>query len=170
MVPLKHGRTARIFFTLGNVLSFGRYVHRENPTPELNERMELSRRVNYHTQFLREVAKSSPQTDVAWDINVVRQSLQFFADQETAAGKGAARAAGAIFEKTGDDEIRRLSLDALSKMNNKTARKELLRLFQLQPPQTESRTDIATRLRRALESNAQVKAKEAKLLLSQLEQ
>jgi hypothetical protein len=130
----------------------------------------LSRRLNYHTQFLREVAKSSPQTDVAWDINVVRQSLQFFADQETAAGKGAARAAGAIFEKTGDDEIRRLSLDALSKMNNKTARKELLRLFQLQPPQTESRTDIATRLRRALESNAQVKAKEAKLLLSQLEQ
>jgi hypothetical protein len=170
MVPLKHGRTARIFFTLGNIVSFGRYVHRETPTPELNERMELSRRVTYHTQFLREVAKSSPQTDVAWDISVVRQSLQFFADQGTAASNGAAKAAGAIFEKTNDDETRRLSLDALSKMNNKAARKELLRLYQLQPLQTELRAVIAARLRRALESNAQVKPKEAKLLLSQLGQ
>lgn len=170
MVPLKHGRTARILFTLGNVFSFGHYVHRENPTPELNERMELSRRVAYHTQFLCEVAKSSPQTDVVWDISVVRQSLQFFADQGSTAGNGAARAAGAIFEKTSDDEARRLSLDALSRMNNRTARKELLRLFQLQPPQSELRADIAARLRRALESDAQVKPKEAKLLLSQLEQ
>lgn len=168
MVPLKHGRTARIFFTLGNVFSFGRYVHRENPTPELDARMEVSRRVTYHTRFLREVAKSSPQTDVAWDITSVRKSLQFFADQRTAASNGAAKAAGAIFEKTTDEETRRLSLEALSKMNNKAARKELLRLFQLQPLQSELRADIAARLRRALEGNAQVKTKEAKLLLSQL--
>ena len=170
MVSLKHGRTARLFFTLGNVFSFGRYAHRENPTLELQERMELSRRVTYHTNFLREVAKSSPQTDVAWDISVVRRSLQFFADQGSAASNAAARATGTIFEKTSDDETRRLSLDALSKMNNKAARKELLRLFKLQPSQSELRADISARLRRALESNAQVKPKEAKLLLSQLEQ
>lgn len=170
MVPLKHGRTARTLFMLGNILSFGRYVHRENPTPELNERMELSRRVTYHSQFLREVAKSSPQTEVAWDASKVRQSLQFLVDEGTAASDGAAKAASAIFEKTNDDETRRLSLEALSKMNNRTARKELLRLFQLQPPQSELRADIAARLRRALEGNAQVKPKEAKLLLSQLGQ
>lgn len=170
MVPLKHGRTARIFFTLGSLFSFGRYVHRETPTPELNDGLELSRRVTYHTQFLREVAKSSPQTDVAWDISVVRQSLQFFADQGIAASDGAAKAASAIFEKTSDVETRRLSLEALSKMNIKTARKELLRLFQLQPPQSELRADIAARLREALESNDQIKPKEAKLLLSQLAQ
>src|SRR4030095_16300581 len=51
MVPFKHGRAARIFFTLSNIFSFGRYVHRENPTPELNERMELSRRVASHHRF-----------------------------------------------------------------------------------------------------------------------
>ncbi len=170
MVPLKHGRAARIFFMLGNIVSFGRYVHRENPTPELNERMDLSRRVTYHTQLLREVAKSSPQTDVAWDVSVVRQSLQFFADERTAASDGAAKAASVIFERTGDEETRRLSLEALSKMNNKAARKELLRLFQLQPPQSELRADIAARLRRALEGNDQVKPKEVKLVLSRLEQ
>jgi hypothetical protein len=170
MVPLKHGLTARIFFTLGSVFSLGRYVHRENPTPELNERMELSRRVAYHTQFLSQVAKSSPQTDVAWDINTVRQSLQFFADQGASASKGAAKAAGAIFEKTSDAETRRLSLEALSKMNNQTAREELLRLFQLQPPQSELRADIGARLRRAVASNDQIKPKEVKLLLSQVDQ
>jgi hypothetical protein len=144
-VPLKHGRTARIFFTLGNVFTFGRYIHRETATPELSERMELARRVSYHTQFLSEVAKSSPQTDVAWDVSMVRQSLQFLADDGSTAGKDAARAAGAIFEKTNDDETRRLSLDALSTINSQAARKELLRLFQLQPAQSELRADIAAR-------------------------
>lgn len=170
MVPLKHGLTARIFFTIGNVVSLGRYVHRENPTPELNEQLELSRRIAYHTKFLNEVAKSSPQTDVVWDVAMVRQSLQFFADQGTVAGNGAAKAAGAVFEKTNDEETRHLSLEALSKMNNKAARRELLRLFQLQPPQSELRADLAARLRRAVASDDQIKPKEAKLLLSQLGQ
>ena len=170
MVPLKHGIGSRIFFTIGNVFSLGRYVHRENPTPELNERLELSRRVEYHTQFLSEVAKSSPQTDIAWDINTVRQSLQFFVDHETAASKDAAQAAGVIFEKTSDDETRRLSLEALSRMNSKTARQELLRIFQSQPLQSELRADIAARLRQAVANNDQIKPKEAKVLLNQIGQ
>lgn len=170
MVPLTHGRTARIFFTVANVLSFGTYVHRETSTPELNERMELARRMAYHTRFLSEVAKSSPQTEVAWDIQVVRQSLQFLTLEGHAAKDGAAKAVGAIFEKTADDETRRLSLEVLSKMNNKAARKELLRLFQLQSPQSEFRAEIASRLRHAVETGEQVKPKEAKTLLGQLNQ
>jgi hypothetical protein len=116
------------------------------------------------------VAKSSPQTDVAWDVTVIRQSLQFLADDGSTAGSKAAKAVGAIFEKTSDDESRRLSLEALSKINNQAARKELLRLFQLQPPQSELRADLAARLRKALTENDSVKPKEAKLLLSKLNQ
>ena len=95
-------------FTLGNVFTFGRYVHRETPTPELFDRMELARRVAYHTQFY-EVAEVLAPDDVAWDA-VVRQSLQFLADDGSTAGSKAAKAAGTIFEKTSDDESRRLSL------------------------------------------------------------
>ena len=55
MVPLKHGAVARFFFNLGNVVSFGRYVHRERVTPELSARMEMARRIERHTNFLGEV-------------------------------------------------------------------------------------------------------------------
>ena len=170
MVPLKHGQAARIFFTLGNVFTFGHYLHRENPTPELDKRMELARRMAYHTQFLSEVAKSSPQTDVAWDITMVKQSLQFLAEEGVLAKDTAAKAAATIFQKTSDEETRRLSLDALSKMNHKEARKQLLLLFQVQPAQSELRADIAGRLRRAVADDDQIKPKEAKQLLSNIGQ
>src|SRR5207237_2433448 len=35
MMPLKHSKTGRFFLNLANVLSFGRYVHREDATPEM---------------------------------------------------------------------------------------------------------------------------------------
>jgi hypothetical protein len=168
MVPLKHGRTARVFFTLGNILSFGRYVHRETATPELSTRLELARRLKYHTQFLGEVARSSPQTEVAWDLTSVKQSLQFLADEGHSAGDRAAGAAGAIFQQTTDDETRRLSLAVLSRMNNEAARKELLRLYQQEPAKSDLGADIANRLRKAVADDARIKPKEAKLLLSQL--
>ena len=168
MVPLKHGRTARVFFTLGNLFSFGRYIHREEATPELLERLEVARRVAHHTQFLAEAAKSSPQTEVAWDIATVKRSLQFVATEGAVAGDGAAKAAAAIFQKTSDEETRRLSLEALSRMNNKTARKELLRLYQQEQPQSDLRAEIANRLREAVAADAQIKPKEARLLLSHL--
>ena len=169
MLPLAHGRSARIFFGVANVLSFGRYVHREHATPELEEQLEKSRRMAYHTQFLAEVAKSSATTDVAWDMARVIRSLQFFASEGSEAPNGAARAAAAIFQKTNDDEARRLCLEALSKINNKTARAELLKIYEREPQST-LRSDIAVRLRNAVASDTRVKPAKAKALLNQLNQ
>ena len=170
MVPLKHGTAARFFFNLGNVLSFGRYVHRETVTPELAERMELARRINRHTQFLSEVAKSSPQTEVAWDINMVKRSLQFLADRGAAANGSAARAASLIFQRTNDAEARRLCLDALYKINSKTAKNELLRIYRAEQPHSEWRLAIAERLRQAVAADSRLKPDEARAVLSQVDQ
>src|SRR5207247_7642227 len=93
MVPLKHGSLARFFIGLGNVVTFGRYVHRENETPELVARLEMARRIERHTILLNEVAKSSPQTEVAWDMSTVKRSLQFLADSGAANGSAARAAA-----------------------------------------------------------------------------
>jgi hypothetical protein len=169
MLPFAHGRSARIFFGVANVLSFGRYVHREHATPELEQQLEKSRRVAYHTQFLADVARSSVTTDVAWDMARVIRSLQFFASEGGEAPQGAARAAAAIFRKTNDDEARRLCLEALSKINTKTARAELLKIYEGEP-QSPLRSDIADRLRNALASGARVKPAEVKALLNQLNQ
>src|SRR5207247_1755347 len=117
MVPLKHGAVARFFFNLGNVVSFGRYVRRERVTPEPATRRQLARPVERHTNFLREVAKSSPHTDVACDIGLVKHSLAFLADQGAGANGSAARATALIFQRTDNAEARRLCLDALYKIN-----------------------------------------------------
>src|SRR5215471_6762065 len=108
MVPLEHGKSARVFFDVANVLTLGRYVHREKATPELEARMEISRRLVYHTQLLSDVVKSSATTDIAWDMAKVTRSLQFIATEGTNAPAGAPKAAAAIFERTADSETRRL--------------------------------------------------------------
>jgi hypothetical protein len=169
MMPFEHGRSARIFFNISNVLTFGRYVHRETWTPELEQRLEKSRRLAYHTQFLNDVARSSVSTDVAWDMGRVTRSLQFLASEGDEASGRAVKAAAAIFQKTHDEYARRLCLEALSKINNKTARAELLKIYEREP-QSELRNDVAMRLRHAVASDARVKPAEAKSLLGQLNQ
>ncbi len=170
MVSLKHGSVARFFINLGNVLSFGRWVHREDATPELSARMELARRVERHTNFLRGVARSSPQTEVAWDLSTVKRSLLFFAESGAGANGSAARAAALIFQRTNDAETRRLCLDALSRINNKTAKNALLRLYQQEQPQSEWRPAIAERLRTAVAADSRMKPAEVRSVLSQVSQ
>lgn len=168
MVPLEHGKTARFFYNLGNVLTFGRYIHRETPTPELFERLELARRIDYHTKFLKQVASSSPQTEIAWDMATVKRSLRFMAEQGKDAKSSAAKAAAAIFQRTDDPDARRLCLDALSRINNQTARAELLRIYQREQPQSELRAELAERVRKAVANDVKIKPAEAKSLLSQV--
>ena len=170
MVSLDHGRVARFLFSLGNVLTFGRYVHRENATPELSARMEFARRLDRHTQFLRAVAKSSPQTEVAWDMETVKHSLQFVAERGAGANGSAARATAAIFQRTNDAEVRRLCLNALYKINNKTAKNELLRIYRDEQPQSEWRAEIAQRLRKAVTEDTRMKPAEVRSVLGQVGQ
>src|SRR5439155_5461904 len=170
MVSLQHGSLARFFFNLGNIVSFGRYVHRERVTPELPARMDMARRIERHTHFLSEVAKSSPQTEVAWDMATVRRSLQFLADHAVGAGGSTARAATLIFQRTSDAEARRLCLDALYKINSKTAKNALLRLYREEPLHSEWRPAIAERLRNAVAEDSRMKPSEARSVLNQVGQ
>ena len=128
MVGLEHGRAEQILFQFANILSFGRYTHREKPEPELEAKLDVARRLGYHTQFLREVAKSTPQIDVVWDLDEVKHSLQFIVDHAREADGKIAAAAANIFLRTQDAEMRRICLEGLSRMPNPKARGELIRL------------------------------------------
>ena len=170
MVPLKHGPAARLFFSLGNVFTFGRYIHRETATPELSARMELARRIQSHTNLLRDVARSSPQVEVAWDMANVTRSLRFVANNGSQRDRPAARAAARIFAHTSDAEARQLCLDALRRINNKGARNELLQLYRAEPVGTEWRAAIAEHLRKAVAEDTRMKPAEAESLLNQINQ
>ncbi len=130
MVPLKHGKTEQFLFRLGNILSFGAYTHREKADPQVESRLDLARRITYHTRFLRQVAKSTARVEVVWNLDEVRRSLNFIADHSAYVGSSATRSAATIFLRTEDDETRRVCLDSLSRINDRQARDELLRISQ----------------------------------------
>jgi len=130
MVALEHSRAEQIIFRLANVLSFGKYTHREKSEPQMEARLDDARRLAYHTRFLREVAKSSPQIEVTWNLDEVKRSLQFVAGHAASADAKIADAAAKIFVRTQDSETRRFCLDSLSRMTNPKAKSELLRLSQ----------------------------------------
>jgi hypothetical protein len=145
MMPLKHGKTGRFFLNLASVLSFGRYVHREDATSEMYS------------------------AEVAWDIGTVKRSLQFLAADGAGTSGSAAKAAANIFERTEDVEAKQLCLDALAKINSRTARAELLRIYERES-EAELRAQIAERLRKAVGSDPRIKPSEARTVLNQLGQ
>jgi hypothetical protein len=130
MMPLEHGGKAQFAFHLMNVLTFGKYVHREEPTPDIEDRLDIARRLQYHTRFLQQIAKSSAEIDITWNLQDGRRSLHFIAEHGSEAGATAAAATAKIFARTRDDETRRACLDSLSRINNSKARNELLRISQ----------------------------------------
>ena len=130
MMPLEHGSKARLAFRVMNVLTFGKYVHREEMTDDMEDRLDIARRLQYHTRFLQQIAKSTAEVDITWNLEDVRSSLHFIANHGSEAGANAAAAAAKIFARTKDDETRRACLDSLSRINNSKAKNELLRISQ----------------------------------------
>jgi hypothetical protein len=130
MLPLEHGRNAQLAFRVLNVLSFGRYVHREEDTEEMEARLDISRRLQYHTRFLQQVAKSTAELDITCNLEDVRRSLRFIAEYGSEAGGNAAAVTAKIFARTKDEETRRACLDSLSRIHSPKAKSELLRISQ----------------------------------------
>lgn len=130
MMPLEHGSSAQLFFRAMNVLTFGKYVHREELTVDMEDRLDIARRLDYHTRFLQQIAKSSAEVDITWNLDDVRRSLHFIAAHGSEAGSKAAAATAKIFARTKDDQTRRACLDSLSRIHSAKAKTELLRISQ----------------------------------------
>lgn len=142
MMPLEHGRNARIALRALNVLTFGKYVHREEKTIDMEDRLDIARRLQYHTKFLQQIAKSTTEVEITSNMNDVLRSLHFIAQHGSEAGAGAASATAKIFARTKDDETRRACLDSLSRIGNPKAKNELLRISQ-NPSVDQTLRDIA---------------------------
>ena len=130
LTPLEHSGKARLAFSALNVLTFGKYVHREELAGDMEDRLDIARRLEYHTSFLQQIAKSSADIDITWNLEDVRRSLRFIAAHGSEARSDAAAAAARIFGRTKDDETRRACLDGLSRIRSTKARNELLRISQ----------------------------------------
>ena len=114
---------------LANVVTFGRYTHREKLTPELREQLDKERQLAYHISFLRQVARSTPVVEVSWRMDEILPSLKYIAENGSEKDKAAAKAVGSIFRRTDDVEAKELCLTAMKRIGNKTAQKEMLRIY-----------------------------------------
>ena len=130
MVPLEHGRNAQLAFSVLNVLTLGRYVHREENTEDMEAQLDISRRLQYHTRFLQQVAKSTAEIDITCNLDDVRRSLHFIAEHGSEAGGTAAAVTAKIFARTKDEDIRRACLDSLARIHSSKAKSELLKISQ----------------------------------------
>jgi hypothetical protein len=166
MMPIKHARAEQVLFRLANVLSFGLYTHREKATPELQAQLDIKRQLAFHERFLRQVAKSTPQVEVVWKIEDVRRSLRFIVENGAAASGKIAAAAARIFSHTEDVETRTLCLNGLYRINNETAKTELLRIYRDQKLEARWRTQSAEYLRLAVKEEQRIAPADAKAILS----
>ena len=130
LTPLEHGSKAQIAFRVLNVMTFGKYVHREEREVDMEDRIDTARRLQYHTLFLQQVAKSSAEVDITWNLDDVKRSLHYIAEHGEFANGTAAAVTARIFARTRDDELRRTCLDSLSRIRSSKARNELLRISQ----------------------------------------
>ena len=130
MTPLEHGSKAQIAFRVLNVLTFGKYVHREEHSVDMEDRLDIARRLQYHTMFLQQIAKSSAEVEITSNLDDVKRSLHFIAEHGEHANGTAAAVTARIFARTKDDETRRTCLDSLSRIRSSKAKNELLRISQ----------------------------------------
>ncbi|HEX8096937.1 MAG TPA: hypothetical protein VF507_02825, partial [Pyrinomonadaceae bacterium] len=166
MVALRHGRAGQTFFRLGNILSLGLYTHREDGGTEMRSRLEAARRLAFHGRFLREAAKSSPRVEVNWNVDEVRRSLAFVAEHGEGAGSKIARAVAAVFARTEDAQARELSLKCLYRINNESAKAELIRIYRDEKLDARWRALTEEYLRRAVREEQRMSPADAKSVSS----
>ena len=164
----RHGRAAKALFRLANIASLGLYKHSED-APDLRAELDGARRLAYHRRFLREVASSTPRVEVVWRIEDVRRSLSYIADHGAKADGETARAVARIFNGTEDEIARALSLRCLYRINNETAKNELLKIYR--NGQTEERWRILTAqyLIAAMRERQSISSSDARAVMTMLQ-
>ncbi len=162
----KRGRASVILSRLANILSFGAYTRRADVTQDFTEQLDKARRMAYYRRFLRVVVRTTPQVEVVYNMEDVRRALSFVAENGALADGKTAQAAAKLFAQTRDDEARSLALRCLYRINNETAKSELLRIYS--SPQTEARWRemSAEYLRMSLREEQRIAPSDVKAIMS----
>jgi hypothetical protein len=164
MVRLRHSSKKRMLFALGHLLSFGIYTKREENTPELFAQMDMRRRLDYHERYLREVARLTAKVEIDSNVAAVRRSLQFIAQNGTDAQGKTAQAIAKLFSKTDIEEMKQLCLTSLYRINNSTAKKELLALYENEKLDAHWRDICAQYLRLAVKEEQKISSDSLKAI------
>lgn len=164
MVRLKHSFKARAMFGLANMLTLGRYTHREKSSPELLAQLDNRRRLDFHERFLREVAFYSADPAIDNRPEDIKRSLAFVSKNGAAASEKTTRALAKIFAISKDDDIQTLALQGLYRIDSSAAKKELLAIYNNDRLADRWRNISARFLRRALNEGQRISSRDARLI------
>ncbi len=162
MVRLNHGVKARMLYAAAHLFTFGLYTHREQYTPELFAVMDIRRQLDFHERFLRETARDSSRPEIDSNVRAVKKSLEFISEFGEKANGKTATAVSKIFLISEDEELRTFALGGLDRMNNRTAKKEMLALYENQTLAAEWRNLCARYLELAPVGDEQISATSGK--------
>jgi len=164
MVRLTHGGVDRALLSIAHAFSFGLITHREKETPKLLAQLDIRRQLDYHERYLREVAYASANPEVDSDVVKLRRSLSFIAENGAAAEDKTSRALAKIFAITTDIDMRSLCLSALYKVNNSSAKNELLAIYKNSTPGERWHDLCARYLKLALVEGQRISYRDAQVI------
>ncbi|MBK8466362.1 MAG: hypothetical protein IPL32_11075 [Chloracidobacterium sp.] len=164
MVKLMHSGKQRFLYSAANFFSFGLYTKREKSTPELIARMDTRRQLDRHERYLREVAHNSAKPEIDSDVETLKRSLQFISDNGAAAKAKTTRALAKIFKSTEDEDMRRMCVTGLYRINNSEAKKQLLAIYGNSNITEGWRSLCAHYLKLALEEGQQISTRDARTI------
>jgi hypothetical protein len=120
LIAYEHGAAARAGMQIATVATLGLYSPEKIgkhsiDTEALYTKLDQHRRIAKETSFLASVARSSPQTDIVWNMDEVRHAV----DQLASTGMPArsAQVVQQIMQRTTDEETRALCQRALQGLN-----------------------------------------------------
>jgi len=164
MVKLVHSGKKRLLYSAAHFVSLGLYTKREKSTPELMAALDIRRQLDRHERYLREVAFSSVDPEVDGDVEALRASLEFVAKNGSAAKSKTTRALAKIFKISHDEDIRRLCVTGLYRVDNSEAKKQLLAIYSNTTTAENWRTLCAHYLKLALEEGQQISTRDARAI------
>lgn len=162
MTKLKHSGKVRSLYALGHLLSLGLYTHREKSTPELVAQLDTRRQLQYHERFLREVAFASADPAIDSRPELIKASLTFVSHNGADAEEKTTRALAKIFSISKDEDIQTLCLMGLYRVNNSSAKKQLLAIYNNSVLPDRWRNISANYLRLALQEGQRISVRDAR--------
>ena len=164
MVKLVHSDKERFLYSAAHFFSFGLFTKREKSTPELMAKLDTRRQLDLHERYLREVAANSAKPEVDSDVDALARSLSFISENGSAAKEKTTRALAKIFKITDDEDMRRLCVTGLYRINNSEAKKQLLAIYSNTKTNDNWRSLCAHYLKLALEEGQQISTRDARTI------
>jgi hypothetical protein len=161
MVKLVHGPKKRALFKAVHAVTFGLYTHRESGTPELLAQVDTRRQLEFHERRLAEIARDSVKPEVDSNVAALRESLAFISANGSAAKDKTVRLLARVYAITDDPELRDLCVAGLYKIDNSSAKNQLLAIYH--DPKTDPRVrDLSARyLKLAVSEGQRVSSRSA---------